>query len=191
MLVFPVRAPVQTLRPVRGTVARVVRLVPPLEFLCVIQPRELTLNGMGESRLPPWHEAFPALAERQTRGAHTYAGRPMSTYELELDDRSAAGVVVASLSGELDLTNARELEERLEAAAPPDTLLVVDLNRVVFIDSAALHVLFKLALERGRERVSLVVEPTAPIVRTLDIVGMKDAVRLAHSLPELGLGSSA
>jgi anti-sigma B factor antagonist len=109
----------------------------------------------------------------------------MSTYELELDDSGAPGVVVASLSGELDLTNARELEERLEAAAPADMILVVDLNRVVFIDSAALHVLFKLALDRGRDRLSLVVEPTAPIVRTLDIVGMKDAVRIAHSLLEL------
>jgi anti-anti-sigma factor len=115
----------------------------------------------------------------------------MSTYELELDDSTAAEAVVASLSGELDLTNARELEERLEAAAPTDTHLVVDLNRVVFIDSAVLHVLFKLALERGREHLSLVVEPTAPIVRTLDIVDMKDAVRIAHSLEELGLGSSA
>jgi anti-anti-sigma factor len=114
--------------------------------------------------------------------------RPMSTYELELDDTAAAGLVVASLSGELDLTNARELEERLEAAAPEDVLLVVDLNRVVFIDSAALHVLFKLARQRGRERLKLVVEPTAAIVRTLDIVGMKDAVRIVDSLEEASAG---
>jgi anti-anti-sigma factor len=112
----------------------------------------------------------------------------MSTYELELDDTAAAGLVVASLSGELDLTNARELEERLEAAAPEDVLLVVDLNRVVFIDSAALHVLFKLARQRGRERLKLVVEPTAAIVRTLDIVGMKDAVRIVDSLEDASAG---
>ena len=108
----------------------------------------------------------------------------MSTYELELS-ATAAGAVVASLSGELDLTNARELEERLRDAAPPEALLVVDLNRLVFIDSAALHVLFKLARDRGRERLSLVVEPTAAVARTLDIVGMKDAVRITHSLDEL------
>ena len=110
----------------------------------------------------------------------------MSTYELEVDDTSAAGAVVASLSGELDLTNARELEERLEASAPADALLVIDLNHVVFMDSAALHVLFKLAQHRGREGLALVVEPTAPIVRTLDIVGMKDAVRIASSLADIG-----
>jgi anti-anti-sigma factor len=114
----------------------------------------------------------------------------MSSYELELDVSTVAGAVVASLSGELDLTNARELEERLEAAAPADVLLVVDLNRVVFIDSAALHVLFKVARQRGREHLRLLVEPTAAIVRTLDIVGMKDAVLIAQSLEELGLVSS-
>jgi anti-anti-sigma factor len=114
----------------------------------------------------------------------------MSIYELELDT-SHVGVVVASLSGELDLTNALELEERLEAAAPAEALLVVDLNRVAFIDSAALHVLFKLARERGREGLNLVLEPTAPVSRTLDIVGMKDAVRIAHSRDELESTPSA
>ena len=108
----------------------------------------------------------------------------MSLYELELET-IAAGAVVASLSGELDLTNARELEERLEEAAPAEALLVVDVNRVVFVDSAALHVLFKLARARGRERLALVLDPTAAVARTLDIVGMKDAVRILPSIDGL------
>src|SRR5687768_17085418 len=80
--------------------------------------------------------------------------RPLSAYELEIGD-DAAGVVVAVLSGELDLTNARGLEERLDGAAPDETVLVIDLNRVVFIDSAALHVLFKLAERRPNGRLAL------------------------------------
>jgi len=115
----------------------------------------------------------------------------MSAYELELNVTAAAGAVVAALSGELDLTNAHELEERLGAAAQADALLVVDLNRVVFIDSAALHVLFRLARQRGRERLTLVLEPTAAVSRTLDIVGMKDAVRIVSSLDELERAPSA
>jgi anti-anti-sigma factor len=114
----------------------------------------------------------------------------MSAYELELDDAAATGVVVAALSGELDLTNARELEERLDAAASADLLLVVDLNRVVFIDSAALHVFFKLARHRGRERLALLLEPTAAVSRTLDIVGLKDAVRTVPSLDDLEFARS-
>ncbi len=108
----------------------------------------------------------------------------MSTYDLELHD-TAEGVVVASLTGELDLTNARELEERLDAAASPEALLVVDINRVVFLDSAALHVFFKLARQRGDRRLALLMEPHAAVSRTLDIVGMSDAVRVVPSLDDL------
>jgi anti-anti-sigma factor len=113
----------------------------------------------------------------------------MSTYDLELQD-ATAGAVVASLAGELDLTNARELEERLDGAAPTDVLLVIDINRVVFIDSAALHVLFKLARRRARDRLVLVMEPNAAVSRTLDIVGMRDAVRIVESLAELDLDAT-
>ena len=107
----------------------------------------------------------------------------MSTYELELDETPVD--VIASLAGELDLTNARELEERIRAAAPSGRRLVVDLNRVVFIDSAALHVLFKLARERHPEELALVLDPGAPVARILEIVGMKDAARIVASRDQL------
>ena len=110
----------------------------------------------------------------------------VSTYELDLDRESVPGAVVASLSGELDLTNARDLEERLRAAAPDDALLAVDVSRVVFIDSAVLHVLFRLARLRGEGGLVLVLEPAAPVSRTFDIVAMKDAVRVVPSLDDVG-----
>lgn len=112
-------------------------------------------------------------------------------YDLELRTAPLDGVVVVVLSGELDLTNARELEDRLARCAPGDTVLVVDLNRVVFIDSAALHVLFKLAGRRGRERLTLLLEQGAAVARTLEIVGMKDAAPVVASLDELELAPSA
>jgi anti-anti-sigma factor len=55
----------------------------------------------------------------------------------------------------------------------------------VFIDSAALHVLFKLVRQRGRKGLALLLEPTAAVSRTLDIVGLKDAVQIVPSLDEL------
>ena len=116
---------------------------------------------------------------------HDYAGAPMSTYDLEIGD-GATGVVVAALAGELDLTNARELEERLDGAAPSEAVLVIDLNLVVFIDSAALHVLFKLAERRPKGRLVLLMEPNAPVSRTFDIVRMKDAVAIVGSLDDFG-----
>jgi anti-anti-sigma factor len=116
-------------------------------------------------------------------------GDPVSHYDFERDETGADSVVVA-LSGELDLTNARELEERLADCAAADALLVVDLNRVVFLDSAALHVLFKLARRRGRERLALVLAPEAAVARTLEIVGMKDAAPIVASLDDLELPPS-
>jgi anti-anti-sigma factor len=114
----------------------------------------------------------------------------MSTYDLELRN-DAAGVVVASLTGELDLTNARELEERLDEAAATEALLVVDINRVVFLDSAALHVFFRLSRRRGDNRLVLLMEPNAAVSRTLDIVRMKDAVRVVPSLDDLELAGAS
>lgn len=111
----------------------------------------------------------------------------MSAYELELDPTADSGVVVAILAGELDLTNARELEERLDEAAPADSLLVVDVNRVVFIDSAALHVFFKIARRRGDGRLAIAMEDEAAISRTIEIVGLHKAVRVISSLEELGV----
>jgi anti-anti-sigma factor len=116
--------------------------------------------------------------------------RRMSTYEMELDRIAEAGVV-ASLTGELDLTNAREVEERLREVAPTDGVLAIDLNRVVFIDSAALHVLFKLARDQGPGRLAIVLDPEAPVSRTLDIVGMRDAVRVVASRDQAAPGPSA
>ena len=114
----------------------------------------------------------------------------MSAYELELEETGTPGVV-ASLSGELDLTNAGEIEERLRRAAPAAGELVVDLNRVVFIDSAAIHVLFRLARDLGTGGLVLLLAQDAPVARVLDIVHMKDAVRIVPSREPLEHASSS
>jgi anti-anti-sigma factor len=116
--------------------------------------------------------------------------RRMSAYELELDGTRAPDVVV-SLSGELDLTNAREVEERLRGVAPDGGTLVVDLDRVVFIDSAAIHVLFRLARDFPPEGLALVVGPDAAIARILEIVSLKDACRVLTSREPLEHARSA
>mgnify|MGYP001765702482 CR=1 FL=1 len=87
---------------------------------------------------------------------------PVSSYGFERSEAADGSHVRIALSGELDLTNARELERRLESACGPETSLVVDLNRVSFIDSAALHVFFRLARGCG-ERLRILLEPTASI----------------------------
>ena len=109
----------------------------------------------------------------------------MTPFELTRRETGDPGRVVLDLAGELDLTNAREVEERLEAIAlPPDATLELDLNRVVFIDSAALHVLFRTARRLGQERFHLLLEPSAAIARTISIVGMPEVATVDQSRAE-------
>ena len=108
----------------------------------------------------------------------------MTSYELVVVEGDDPSVAVLDVSGELDLTNAHELEERLEDVRAGKRGIVLELNKVSFIDSAALHILFRAARRMTRERFGVVLEPTAPIARTLTIVGLPDVVTLRGSVEE-------
>jgi anti-sigma B factor antagonist len=106
----------------------------------------------------------------------------MTSYELEQRPTDDPSLVHVDVTGELDLTNAHEVEERLEAITVANSSrLVLDLNRVVFIDSAALHVLFRTARRLGKDRFSLLVAPTAAVARTLEIVGIAEVATVSES----------
>ncbi len=109
----------------------------------------------------------------------------MSSFELERQEGEGDGLVLVALTGELDLTNARALELRLREAAPKEARLVVDLNGVSFLDSAALHVLFGQARSRGRGGLAFLVEPGALVARTLEIAGLPQAAPTGASLEAL------
>jgi anti-anti-sigma factor len=107
----------------------------------------------------------------------------VSSFELEHLDVEHVDSACVRVSGEVDLSNATELAERL-GEVPDTKKLVLDLNRIVFIDSAALHVLFDVARRRGRDRLAFVIEPTAPIATTLAIVELHRAAPVTDSLEE-------
>jgi anti-anti-sigma factor len=109
----------------------------------------------------------------------------MSSYQLDPQENGDHAIVVVDVAGELDLTNVGDLEARLDALAPPTAALVLDLNRVVFIDSAALQAFFRLARRRGRHGLGVVVEGSAPISRTLEIVDLARAVTMGASIEEV------
>lgn len=107
-------------------------------------------------------------------------------FELEHQDIAKSQFAVLALAGELDLTNATELEERLESVISSNgPSLVLDLTRVAFIDSAALHVLFRTARRLGKKRFGLVVQPVSAISRALDIVGISEVATLGSSFDDL------
>jgi len=107
----------------------------------------------------------------------------VASFELEHVQDGDPGLAIVALVGELDLSNADELVEELAAAAAGRPL-VIDLNRVLFIDSAALHRLFGVASERGPDSLALVAGPGAPVARTLDIVQFGRAATVVASVAD-------
>jgi anti-anti-sigma factor len=110
----------------------------------------------------------------------------VTPYELEV--RQERGVTVVDLSGELDLTNAADLEGRLDALV--GSRLVLDLNRVTFLDSAALHTIFRVARRHDAgQPLGICLEPTAPVARTLAIVKMDEVATVCATLDDIELSS--
>ena len=104
-------------------------------------------------------------------------------------DEQFGAVCVASVAGELDASNVRELRARLFAALGNDGVaLVVDLGSTSYLDSAAINLLFALAreLEQRRQQLHLVVPESAPIARMLTITGLDQAVA-THATREAAL----
>jgi anti-anti-sigma factor len=70
---------------------------------------------------------------------------------LDITVRNERGVVIAAVTGEIDISTVAQLRERLYELADHGGTLIVDLNQVTFIDSAGLGALVGTA-QRAAER---------------------------------------
>jgi anti-sigma B factor antagonist len=64
---------------------------------------------------------------------------------LDIAVRDERGVVIATVTGEIDISSVAQFRERLSELADNGGTLVVDLNRVAFIDSSGLGALVATA----------------------------------------------
>jgi anti-sigma B factor antagonist len=95
---------------------------------------------------------------------------------LEVEERG--DVVVASVTGELDIAGAARTGERIADAVPTSALgLVVDLMELEFIDSSGIAMLFGLVRTLGsrRQRLNVAAAPAGPVWRVLEIVEFERA----------------
>lgn len=103
----------------------------------------------------------------------------MTAQLAQLDVRNDRGILVAEIRGEIDMSNATDL--RQAALAPLDmesTGLVLDLTKVTYLDSAAIHMIYELR-ERltGRGlKLAIAVPPDAPTLTALRLTGVPDVV---------------
>jgi anti-anti-sigma factor len=107
--------------------------------------------------------------------------------ELSHLDISGDDVVVARLSGEVDLSNATEVGDELSTSVPNTALgLVLDLTATTYLDSSGVHLIFDLAerLRTRQQQLRIAVPTGAPIRRVLRIVELGDTVPVLASVEE-------
>jgi stage II sporulation protein AA (anti-sigma F factor antagonist) len=94
-------------------------------------------------------------------------------------------VPVAHIEGELDVSSAPALRDRLyDSVANQDLGLVVDLSDATYVDSAGLNLLFELAERLATRQVAFaVVYPEGGIVeRVFTLVDMASVAGVHHSV---------
>jgi anti-anti-sigma factor len=103
--------------------------------------------------------------------------------QLTLDERGA--VVVATVTGELDASQAPRMGEQIAEGVPTSAKgLVVDCSSLEFIDSSGVAMLFGLVRKLGsrRQRMSVVVTDGEPVARVLEIVDFGKAAPMHADL---------
>jgi anti-anti-sigma factor len=98
--------------------------------------------------------------------------------QMQIEQREGDDVVVARLTGELDIAGAESVGRRIaEAVSSSARGVVVDMTELEFIDSSGVSMLFALARRVGSRRQELrVVAPAGkPVARVLDIVEFERA----------------
>ena len=94
--------------------------------------------------------------------------------------------VVATLEGEVDVSNAAEIESSIVAAAGSAEALLVDLGALEYLDSAGVALLHRIARTRRDEGRSLVlvVPPAAFARRVIEVTRLDAAVPVVATLDE-------
>jgi anti-sigma B factor antagonist len=120
----------------------------------------------------------------------------MDDYGLTVEVRREPGHVLVTVAGEIDIATVRQLRERLAAPAASGRPLIVDLDRVTFIDAAGLGVLASAARRATARGASLhAVCARHQVQRLFTITGLDRQIPLARTVTEacqnLAAGSCA
>jgi stage II sporulation protein AA (anti-sigma F factor antagonist) len=97
------------------------------------------------------------------------------------------GVIVVSVTGEIDASNAGDLRAAVIDATPNDALgVVLDLSEVNYIDSAGIHLLYRLgdSLRARGQTLRIVIPPESAASDTLRLAGVKRHVDVVAELDE-------
>lgn len=108
---------------------------------------------------------------------------PLADVRFERED----GIVIAVLTGEVDMSNASAIRQEIAGSVTPDdAAVVVDLSELAFMDSAGLHAVVELGtvLDERRQQLLLCVPNGSPMERAIEIIGLPGAVSVHSSRDE-------
>ena len=102
-----------------------------------------------------------------------------------VEERSAGGVDIVNVSGEIHLTTAPRFRERLEQIiAAGDGTLVLDLTAVEFIDSTGLSVLLGALRQIGQHKGHMALVCTNPtVLRLFEITSLDTTFEIFPERP--------
>lgn len=98
----------------------------------------------------------------------------MSLADVRFSERGQA--VVASVTGEIDLSNAESIRNAINEATPNSSLAVVmDLNDLDYLDSSGIQLIYQLRedLRARGVRLALVMAPGSPATDALRLAGVE------------------
>jgi anti-sigma B factor antagonist len=107
--------------------------------------------------------------------------RELATIEIEEGD-----VVTARIEGEMDISNAARISERILGAVSNQSRgLVVDLRKTAYLDSSGIQLIFEMAekLKRRQQRLHLLVAEGSFIAEVLQTVAAEEVAPM-HTDPE-------
>jgi anti-anti-sigma factor len=105
---------------------------------------------------------------------------------VEARDLGAARLIC--VSGEIDLSNAPDVLERIGLAIPPEAhVVVLDLSDTAYLDSAGVAMIFRLAerLSNCRQRLRLVVPREAAIRAVVDLTAMRRVMAVDDAVTDV------
>jgi anti-anti-sigma factor len=100
-------------------------------------------------------------------------------------------IVVARITGEVDLSNCKQIQDTLESSVNTDhAALVLDLGATTYFDSAGVRLVFQLAerLRARRQALAVVLGDNEIIQRVAELTSIADHVP-CHSTVDAALAS--
>jgi anti-anti-sigma factor len=97
------------------------------------------------------------------------------------------GVLCARIIGEVDMSNADELRATLSESTPNDAHgLVLDMSAVEYLDSAGIHLIYRLreGLRNRGQGLALVIPAASPVNDALRLAGIERGPDVVASIEE-------